>query len=285
MTSHAADTFTFEALDGYPLAGTRFRAQGEPRGSLLVAGATGVPQGFYRRFTDYASARGYEALTFDYRGIGRSRPASLKGFEMEYLDWARLDLAAAVEQIDPERGPLYLVGHSFGGHAFGLLPNHQRVAGAYLFGTGAGWHGWMPLGERLKVATMWNLIFPVLTAWKGYSPWKMLGLGEDLPLGVYRQWRRWCKFPHYFFDDPTMRGIEEAYASVRAPIVAANTLDDLWALPRSRDAFVKAYRHAPLQRLDIDPAPFGSVGHMGYFRPGAQPLWDEALRWFARQAA
>lgn len=283
-TLSRVQTFTFEALDGYPLAGTRFAAGGAPRGTLLVAGATGVPQGFYRRFAEYASERGYEVLTFDYRGIGRSKPARLKGFEMEYLDWARLDLAAAIEQTDPARGPLFLVGHSFGGHAFGLLPNHQRVAGAYLFGTGAGWHGWMPLGERLKVTLMWNLVFPVLTAWKGYSPWKMLGLGEDLPLGVYRQWRRWCKFPRYFFDDPAMRGIDEPYATVRTPIVAANTLDDLWALPRSRDAFVPAYRNAPLQRLDIDPAPYGAVGHMGYFRPLAQPLWDQALDWFAQRA-
>lgn len=278
------ETFVFHALDGYPLGGTRFAASGPLRGTLLVAGATGVPQGFYRRFAEYASGHGYAVLTFDYRGIGRSRPASLKGFEMDYLDWARLDLAAAVEQIDAAQGPLFLVGHSFGGHAFGLLPSHARFTGAYLFGTGAGWHGWMPLGERLKVMLMWNLIFPVLSAWKGYSPWKMLGLGEDLPLGVYRQWRRWCKFPHYFFDDPQMRGIEQPFAAVRTPIMAANTLDDLWALPRSRDAFVQAYRNAPLQRRDIDPAPFGHIGHMGYFRPAAQPLWDEALGWFAQHA-
>lgn len=275
--------FTLEALDGYPLGATRFPACGPLRGSLVVAGATGVPQGFYRRFAEHASGHGYEVLTFDYRGIGRSKPASLKGFEMEYLDWARLDLAAAIKQLDSGPAPLFMVGHSFGGHAFGLLPNHQRVAGAYIFGTGAGWHGWMPLCERLKVMAMWNLIFPGLTAWKGYSPWKMLGLGEDLPLGVYRQWRRWCQFPRYFFDDPQMPGISEPFAAVRTPIVAANALDDLWALPRSRDAFVQAYCNAPLQRRDIDPAPFGHLGHMGYFRPAAQPLWDEALEWFAQQ--
>jgi predicted alpha/beta hydrolase len=36
-----------------------------------------------------------------------------------------------------ERVPLSYVGHSFGGHALGLLPNHDRVARAYLFAMGA----------------------------------------------------------------------------------------------------------------------------------------------------
>ncbi len=69
--------------------------------------------------------------------------------------------------------------------------------------------------ESLKVRLLWNIVFPVLTRWKGYAPFDMLGMGEDLPLGVYNQWRRWCKFPHYFFDDPEMPPIAEHYAKVK----------------------------------------------------------------------
>ena len=57
---------------------------------------------------------------------------------MNYLDWANLDLASAVEFMHSESTPLYMVGHSFGGHAFGLLPNHHKVAKFYTFATGAG---------------------------------------------------------------------------------------------------------------------------------------------------
>lgn len=270
------------AADGYVLAGNRFAAQATLQGRLIVAGATAVPQGFYSRFAQFAATRGFEVLTFDYRGIGRSRHGSLKGFRMDLLDWGRLDLAAAVEAMADPQVPLFVVGHSYGGHAFGLLPNHAKVQGFYVFGTGAGWHGHMPFGERLRVLVMWNLVLPVLTWWKGYCPWKMLGMGEDLPADAYRQWRYWCTFPHYFFDDPNMRGIEQDYARVRTPIVAANALDDLWALPVSRDAFVTAYGNAPLIRRDLDPATLGGkVGHMGYFRQLAEPLWEEVLTWFA----
>lgn len=280
----AADALpvTLTAADGYRLGGSHHPAQAPLRGRLVVAGATAVPHGFYRRFAQFAAARGFETLTFDYRGIGLSRPPSLKGFRMDLLDWARLDLAAAVDAMAGGPVPLYVVGHSYGGHAFGLLPNHDRVAGFFVFGTGAGWHGYMPPGERLRVLAMWKLVLPVLTRWKGYCPWKMLGMGEDLPADAYRQWRHWCRFPHYFFDDPAMRGIEQAYAAVRTPIVAANALDDLWAMPASRDAFVQAYRNAPLTRQDLDPGQAGGrIGHMGYFRQSAEPLWETVLGWFS----
>lgn len=104
-------------------------------------------------------------------------------------------------------------------------------------------------------------------------------MGEDLPLGVYRQWRRWCGFPRYFFDDPAMEHVTRGYANISAPIVAVNATDDRWAPPASRDAFMAGYRNAPWQGIDIDARTVGKLGHMGYFRPHAQPLWDAALAW------
>ncbi len=276
-----AEPITLKAADGYQIEATRFNARRRLIGHLIVAGATGAPQSFYLPFAEYAGHHGFTTLTLDYRGVGKSKPSSLKGFEMDYLDWAYLDLAAAVEAMADNGLPLFMVGHSFGGHAFGLLPNHHLVSGLYTFATGAGWHGWMPLRENLRVRLMWNAIGPLFVKWKGYLPSSKIGLGEDLPLGVYRQWRRWCQFPRYFFDDPKMSHLAGAFAQVRTPIVAANALDDLWALPQSRDAFVQAYCNAPVERLDIDPRKLpGGIGHMGYFRPKAQSLWEDALSWF-----
>ena len=107
-------------------------------------------------------------------------------------------------------------------------------------------------------------------------------MGEDLPLDVYRQWRAWCRFPRYFFDDPQMKAITERFGQVRFPIVAANALDDAWAPPASRDAFMAGYRNTSVRAVTIDPrqAGLGPIGHMGYFRPKALPLWNEALDWF-----
>ncbi|MFA9217207.1 MAG: alpha/beta fold hydrolase [Sphingomonadaceae bacterium] len=279
---------TLHAADGYPLAATLYPAAGTPCGHLVIGNATGVPQGYYRRFAEFAAERGYRVLTLDYRGIGRSAPATLKGFKMDYLDWGRLDLAAAVDHLHASRSdqlPLFGIGHSYGGHALGLLPNSDKLSGYYTFATGAGWHGWMPPLERLRVWLMWHLIGPLLTRYHGYLAWSRLGMGEDLPLDVFRQWKGWCQYPRYFFDDPAMRGIHASFDRVRMPIVAVNTLDDLWARPASRDAFMAGYRNADVTAITIDSqrAGLGAIGHMGYFKPKAAPLWEEALAWFGRQ--
>ena len=181
--------------------------------------------------------------------------------------------------------PLFLVGHSYGGHALGLLPDPPAVQAAWTFATGAGWHGWMPPMERLRVLFMWRVLGPMWTRAAGYLPWSRLGMGEDLPLDVYRQWRHWCRFPRYFFDDPDMAAVTERFADVRFPIVAVNALDDAWAPPASRDAFMAGYRNASVRSITIDTrrAGLGAIGHMGYFRPRAEPLWAEALQWFESQ--
>ena len=73
--------FTITTQDGYPLAARHYSAD-KPKANIILAGATGVPQAFYRRFAEYAATYGYNVITFDYRGIGRSKPADFKNFDI-----------------------------------------------------------------------------------------------------------------------------------------------------------------------------------------------------------
>jgi predicted alpha/beta hydrolase len=273
-------TTTIAATDGYPLSARLYRAP-QAKGIVVIASATGVAQGFYSKFARYGVSQHYTVVTFDYRGIGESAPATLQGFHMDYRDWAEKDLAAVLHDQHGSTLPLFLVGHSYGGHAIGLT-SHALLRAAYTFGTGAGWHGWMPLLERIRVSIMWNVVAPVIVKAKGYLGWSALGMGEDLPLGVYQQWKRWCHFPHYFFDDPHYPEMQSKFDEVTLPIKAVNSIDDLWALPRSRDAFMPHYRHAKLECVDLKPNNIGikNIGHMGYFYGAAQALWSDVFAYF-----
>lgn len=281
QTPDAIESVALMALDGYRLSAYLYRPKGEPIGNIIVAGATGVSQRFYKRFAEYACNRGYNVLTMDYRGIGESKQGSLRDLKMSFIDWGRLDIAAAVDFMAAnDTLPLFMVGHSYGGHALGLLPNHHKIKAGYFFATGAGWAGWMPLMEALKTHLLWNVVLPVIVAWKGYMAWSMLGMGEDLPVGVYEDWKRWCTYQNYFFDDPSMAAVAQRYGNVRTPAVFANATDDAWALPISRDAFIRGYRNAPIITKDIVPTSEEVIGHMGYFRSPAAHLWDDVFRFF-----
>lgn len=274
------------AADGYRLGATVYAAGARERGVVVLGGATAVPQGFYRRFCEFLAGRGLTALTFDYRGIGRSRRGPLRGLEASYTHWCGVDSAAAYGWA-LARGPTTVVGHSLGGHAFGWQARANETLGLLAFGTGAGWHGHMPRAERVRVRLLWEVAGPVTTRLLGYLPMRALGLGEDLPLGVYRQWRHWCRFPRYFFDDPAS-GAAEAFARVRVPVVGVNATDDLWAPPRSAGAFFSGYTAArPLRLEAVEPRALGlgPVGHMGYVRPAARPLWERAARFVEERLA
>lgn len=280
--SFRVDTYSFQALDGYDLVGVSYTPEQEIRAKILLSCATGVPQAFYRRFSEYAAQQGFQVLTFDYRGVAQSAPQQLKGFEMSYLDWGKLDLAGAIDHFSDEKLPLFLVGHSYGGQALGLTSNHHKVTAMYCFGTGAGWHGYMPLKEKIKVQVIWNIVFPPLVAFTGYLPWSKFKMGADLPKGVYQEWRKWCKNPTYFFADPEQKELHRLYAAVKTPIYAVAALDDDWALPKSRYAFMQHYKHAPMHFINICADDFGlkQIGHMGYFRKGSEPIWDQMLETF-----
>ena len=281
QTAFESTSIDFLAHDDYMLTGILYTPK-TVKARIAVACATGVPQPFYRRFAEFSAAQGFEVLTFDYRGIHLSAPKQLKDFQMSYLDWGEHDLTGAIDRLKSDNLPLFMVGHSYGGQALGLTRNHHKVSAMYCYGTGAGWHGFMPFKERVKVQVIWNIVFPPMVAIKGYLPWSKLNMGADLPKGVYQQWRKWCKNPTYFFADPQQQDLHQRYAEVKTPIFSVAALDDDWALPQSRDSFMQHYRQAPMHYIDISAKDYGlkTIGHMGYFRKGSEQIWQKMLDQF-----
>jgi predicted alpha/beta hydrolase len=78
--------------DGTRVSARLFLPTHAPKGAVLIAAAMGVKQAYYADFAAWLARQGYAALTFDYRGMGDSRPAalrhSLRGFEADLFDWA-----------------------------------------------------------------------------------------------------------------------------------------------------------------------------------------------------
>src|SRR5262245_43703141 len=96
MIEVSVEDTTIVARDGYALAATPFQPP-RPWRAALISPATAVPRKIYRGFATFLAENGFAVLTYDYRGIGDSRPASLRGFRARMRDWAALDVRAAID--------------------------------------------------------------------------------------------------------------------------------------------------------------------------------------------
>ena len=127
------ENVTISALDGFRLAATLFRAPCADAPLVIIAAAAAVKRRYYEKFAQYLAQNGFHALTFDFRGIGRSRPARLKGFRVFMHEWGELDLASVINWVEEVVAPgqILLVGHSVAGQLLPLAENNHRISAAY----------------------------------------------------------------------------------------------------------------------------------------------------------
>ena len=279
--------------DGLRLGGTLFQPQSSNARAVTLQAATGVTQDYYGKFAGYLAGRGFTVLTYDYRGIGRSRargadgvtPASLRGFTASMRDWATIDAPAALDALERAvpGAKLIVLGHSFGGQVLGLLPRPERIAAALLVASQSGyWRNWPPFGRSL----MWlvtHVVLPLGPRLLGYFPSSQLGFGEDLPAGVAIEWARWCRHPQYLVG---ALGAHEAYARFRAPLCAYAMSDDRFAPPHAVRSMLALYPAAPKELRQVAPREVGaaSIGHFGFFRERFRDtLWRDAADWLAQR--
>lgn len=269
------------AADGTALGARYFAPPGAPRAAVLVAPAMGVGQNYYRPFAAWLAAQGYAAVTFDYRGMGLSRPHRLRGFAATLFDWARLDCAAMVEAAAAQAPgrPLIWIGHSLGGQIVPLVPNRARLAKIVTIATGSGyWREYAPPLRR-RAWWLWFVAVPAATRLYGYFPGRRLRKVGDLPRGVVEQWRRWCLHPDYAVGVEG-EAVRALYAAVRTPIVSLSFADDEFMSLRNIESLHGFYANAPRKMTRIAPRDIGQkrIGHFGFFRAAQeQALWRRYL--------
>jgi len=260
-----------------------------PLAVVLVHPGTGIAQRYYEPFARHLAAAGFHVVTYDYRGSGRSRPASLRGMDVTMADWLEDDVGTVTRWAAARFAelPLLAVGHSLGGHALALNSTTNLLHGAVLVASHAGVTATVPgLAERLRIRFVMRVLTPLLTTICGYMPARKLGLGEELPAGVMRQWSRWTALPRYFFDDPAMDA-QARMARVRVPLLVLGFADDPWANPEAIGMLTAPLINTTVERRQVAPRDAGlaAIGHMGFFRQRAGvSLWPQVVDWLREKA-
>jgi predicted alpha/beta hydrolase len=235
---------------------------------LIISPATGVKQGFYKKFADFISANGITVITFDYSGIGLSLKKPIKQIKCSASDWGKNDLEAVIK-FTKENYPnakITLLGHSIGGQIIGLAKSSSELQKIILVSAQSGyWKMWKGF-DRVKMWANWHILFPILINLFGYMPSKRISGMENLPKNVAKQWSSWGRKPNYLFDEVSEQDLFYKNVSVKA--IAISIENDFYAPKDAVDFFTKKYENAEIKKLHLRPTEYNTkaIGHFGVFR-------------------
>ncbi|WP_104168861.1 alpha/beta fold hydrolase [Arthrobacter sp. SX1312] len=277
---------TVRCQDGYELQGTIWRPRSPSTSTsvpaVVIVGATGVSASYYHRYASFLAENGFAAITFDYRGIGRSRGATIRNLKASWYDWGLKDIDAVLEWSLTNIGNnLLVVGHSFGGFGVGLAKHGREITRLLTVGAQhAHWRDYRS-GHRLRFWWRWHMLMPIMTLGLGYFPGKRLGWLEDLPKGVALNWARSRKnFPAG--AGPMREVILAHQSSFTAATLAVSANDDPFASEIAIARGLNYYSNSPatvvvLKPQDLDES---KIGHFALFHSRFRDtFWTETLQW------
>jgi len=283
VSAKDTETAYIETNDHFRLAASVFRPI-EPRGEapiVLICSATGVKRGYYAHYARYLAEHGFLAVTFDYRGIGDSRPHTLNKFRARMHEWGEKDINAVIgwiQKIYPKRSIVAVV-HSVGGQVLGLAEKCKHLAAVVMVGSQSGYWRLWPFPLNYGLFLLWYALIPVLSTLLAYFPSRLFGMGESLPAGVAMEWASWGRAPKYLLSK---QHPPKHFAHVEAPILALSFSDDTFAPARATDELLTFYPNARIEHRHLTPRDIRvqSIGHFGFFKDKFRDtLWQATLVW------
>ncbi|MCU0447999.1 MAG: alpha/beta fold hydrolase [Microscillaceae bacterium] len=271
--------FKISAKDGFQLSARLYIPDNEAIGIMVVNAGTCIRQNFYQKIAEYLVGQNYLVLTYDYRGVGESKPDSLRGFRAKISDWAVLDMTGVFEWVKTTYPnlPKYLLAHSMGGQIIGLSPEILIFAKIITVASSYGnYQFYMPDFQRL---TKKRLIFMRWAEWwYGYIPAAWIG-GEPWAKGVSKEWRSWGKHRLAFSEIMHLQGQKTYFKQISVPFRAYFVEDDIMATPATIPYYQQDFRQAQLEIIRLGPDNQG-IGHFGFFTGRvSESIWQEMKDW------
>ncbi|MCC5987550.1 MAG: hypothetical protein JJT95_07700 [Pararhodobacter sp.] len=267
------------AAPGARLRGTLLEPAAEPAArAIMINAATGVPAAFYKPFAQWlVTSENVAVLIWDYRDFGASgRPY---GSKASMTDWGVHDPTAARAWMRTRFPglPLWVIGHSLGAMSLPFQPRLHEINRVIALAAGPVHVSQHPWPFRAQAWALWHLAGPLAVLLLDHLPGKRLGLGNDLPTPVFRQWKGWCARRGSLPADPDLPAPESPGLTCKVTLVALD--DDVMIPPESVWKLAEWMPAAQITSRLLCPAEFGlkTVGHIAAFAPRNRALWPEIM--------
>lgn len=280
--------FSIVTDKGHSLSAARFAGTDKVQKTIIISSATGVLQGYYRKFAAYFAALGYTVYTFDYHGIGKSdsKIEQLKRNTSDLKSWGSMDQAAIVAYAKKQQpyNSIILITHSVGGQILGFNNNYGLVDKVVLVAAQSGYWKYFKGWHNLKMWLLWYAVIPGMTPAFGYFPSKKLGLFENLPKHMVYEWSKWGKHREYmmhFYNEQ-----EYFFDKLDVPLLSWSFPKDHFAPKETVDWLTSQYKNAKVERIHHVPAKsqLNKLKHFGFFRERFKDtLWKKTEEWIQKK--
>lgn len=279
INEHRFEAMNITCQDGYNLSARYYATSSEPskHSPILICPATGISKNFYHHFAIWLCEQGFDVMSFDFRGIADSLHGALKDCDASIQDWGQLDIPAAIDSLlaKTQQQHVILLGHSAGGQLLGICPNYNKVERVIAVSGSTGYTGGLKGRTKLLAPLMFNLIFPISSRLKGYGATQFIGMGENLPKNVAKQWAEFCSRPGYVTNAIGKTIFADYHQQIQCPMSVYWSSDDEIATHANVTQLLSLYPHAKTQMHELVPSEYGfkSIGHMAMFKRSHQVLW------------
>ncbi|MCU4638887.1 alpha/beta hydrolase family protein [Acinetobacter courvalinii] len=275
---NSVESFWISCKDGYQLAAQFYPVLNSDKPyPILICPATGITKNFYHAFAQWLNQQGYPVLSFDFRGIGESLHGALKDSTASINDWGMYDIPAAIEALlnRTQAEKVIIVGHSAGGQLLGIASNYHKVAKVLAIAGSTGHVKGLKGKTKVLAPVMFNIIFPVSSLVKGYGATQFIGMGENLPKNVAKQWAEFCSKPGYVMNAIGKTIFEDYHQQIQCPITSFWATDDEIATHSNVKDLLRLYPNAQTKLIELNPQQLGykQIGHMLMFKKSHQKIW------------
>lgn len=266
----AADWHSIDTPCGYAVP-LQWWPAGDSSPVVLIMAALGAPARLYENLAAALAAQGVNVALLEQRGHGESSLRASRHSDWGFVEVLSNDLPAVFDWIEARvpGAPLYLLGHSLGGHYSAMMAglHPQRISGVILVATGSPWWRAFDGKFRFQIRLLVNLL-PLITALVGYYPGKQVGFGDREARTLMADWRDLAIDNTY-----VARGLREKpdarIARFTGPVLSVRLADDPFAPERAMRAVTDKFEHSLVTEKVVDAQALGDrADHFRWARQG-----------------
>ena len=267
--------------DNYALSVHLFEPKNSNQKLLLINSATGVKQQIYFSFAQFFTEQGFTVITYDYRGIGLSKPKEMKGFKASMRMWGTEDYKTITQYIrsDFSNHQKFCLGHSLGALILGMNEDSKMFEEFIFVGTQNAFVGNLKFKTKIEAYLGFGIAQPLSTKLLGYFPGNWFGLGESLPSGSAFDWR--TLILNKRSTNKLLDKVRDFSKDLSQKVFVIRAEDDAWLTEKGvRSLLEDTYPNMrPIYRLiKTSESERNEIGHINFFRSYNKKLWNIILK-------